>query len=100
MRTKTDPTRDREPRRIDPLSRASARLDLVLERLVRAKDATPENFFPIEMADAEALFQLVWDAQEDLCEMRDAFSGQLPLVLTPRLYEVINVDEPVGRRSA
>lgn len=83
----------------DPLSRARARLDLVLERLSAAKDANPKNFCPIEPADAEALYGLVFTAEEDLDELREALSGNPLFRLTPRLHEVINVDEPATRSA-
>ena len=47
------------------LARAEARLDLVLERLAAAKESSDRQN-PIDTAHAEALFDLVWDAQEDI----------------------------------
>jgi hypothetical protein len=49
-----------------PLPRAIARLDLVLGRLAKAKNADPMNVVPIATADAEALHAIVWAALEDL----------------------------------
>ena len=56
-----------------PLARATARLDLVASRLALAKNVAEP--MPIEPADAEALYDLVWRAQEDLMTLSTAPSS-------------------------
>lgn len=65
MKTKATPA--------PPLARATARLDLVASRLALAKNVAEP--MPIEPADAEALYELVWRAQEDLMTLSTAPAG-------------------------
>lgn len=50
-----------------PLDRAKARLDLLVDRLAKAKDTAEP--MPIDAGHAAALYSLAWDAIEDLNEL-------------------------------